>query len=312
MRSNFFIAFLAILSVSARGQDTPAGIPRAPGEIVSQLSARVEAATPLVKSDWVKSWMATLAKLPPIEARTIQVGDREIVADEELFYTTRYGTPLAYARAFDLACEHGFQPGLGTRVLDFGYGGIGHLRMLALTGCDAHGVDISPLLKALYADASGPLGSGQVRIFDGRFPAEAELVDKIGANFDLVISKNTLKRGYIHPSRELPDIKMSIQLGVSDATFLDHIRRILRPGGMFLIYNLCPPKSSPEEPYVPWAEGESPFTRDQFAEAGLEVVCFDVQDDAMARAFGQALGWDEDMDLEKDLFAWYTIVNRDL
>ncbi len=110
---------------------------------------------PLVKSDWVQSWMTTLAKLPAVDARTIQVGDQKIVADEALFYTTRYGTPLAYARALDIACEH-----------------------------------------------------------------------------------------------------------------------------------------------------------EQFAAAGFEVLRFDTQDDDMARTFGRALGWDADMELEKDLFAWYTIVTR--
>ena len=118
-----WLFFIVVLTAISKAQEAPASLPRRPGEVVSQLASHVDAATQLVKSDWVRSWMATLAKLPPVDFRTIQVGDQEIVADEALFYTTRYGTPLAYARALQIACEHGFQPRQGTRVLDFGYGG---------------------------------------------------------------------------------------------------------------------------------------------------------------------------------------------
>ena len=168
-----------------------------------------------------------------------------------------------------------------------------------------------PLLKAMYLDASGPLGDGSVQVFDGRFPAEPELVEKIGRDFDLVLSKNVLKRGYIHPTREVSDPRMTIELGVDDPTFLANVHKMLKPGGLFVIYNFCPPKSKIEEAYVPWAEGESPFTREMYAAAGLEVLSFDVVDDEAGRELAIALGWDKDgMKVESELFAWYTIARK--
>ncbi|MFM7921041.1 MAG: hypothetical protein ACKPJJ_12505, partial [Planctomycetaceae bacterium] len=83
-------------------------------------------------------------------------------------------------------------------------------------------------------------------------------------------------------------------------------------GGLFCIYNFCPPKSPDDKPYIPWADGESPFTQEQFAAAGFEVLEFDVVDDEPARELGHLLGWDSDggMNLKTDLFAWYTVVRR--
>jgi hypothetical protein len=128
----------------------------------------------------------------------------------------------------------------------------------------------------------------------------------------LIISKNTLKRGYIHPLRKA-DPRTLIDLGVDDDQFLQAMYTALRPDGLLLIYNLCPAKAADDQPYVPWAEGESPFTRRQWKEAGFEVISFDVEDHESARKLGHALGWDQGegaMRLESDLFAWYTIVRR--
>ena len=47
--------------------------------------------------------------------------------------------------------------------------------------------------------------------------------------------------------------------------------------------------------------------------AEVDVVAFDVIDNESARRLGHALQWDGPeggMDLEKDLFAWYTIVRK--
>jgi hypothetical protein len=47
--------------------------------------------------------------------------------------------------------------------------------------------------------------------------------------------------------------------------------------------------------------------------AGFRVIEFDRDDSPAARAMGHALGWDQGngaMDLEKDLFATYTLVRR--
>jgi SAM-dependent methyltransferase len=286
--------------------------PSKAGEVITKIASEIQPASTVVLNAWVLEWQKQASKLPTVEPTTVNYNGKEITIDEGLFYTSRYGSPLSYTRALDLAITAGFEPRPGSRVFDFGYGSIGHLRMLALSGLHAVGVDVAPLLKLMYKEAAGPLGGGSVQLFDGRFPKEEDLVQKIGDQFDLVLSKNVLKAGYIHPSREVPDPRMTIDLGVSDDQFLARMFSILKPGGLFVIYNFCPPKAKADQAYVPWAEGESPFSNEQFTRAGFEVVNFDIVDDTEARRLGKSLGWDQDggMNLDADLFAWYTIVRK--
>lgn len=242
------------------------------------------------------------------------------------YYYTRYGSPLAYARAIEIACDYfpgrwAFQ---GRRVLDFGYGTIGHLRLLASIGVHAVGVDVDPRLRALYSDPEDtgvipgivvmqePPPDGTLTLVHGRWPAEAKAKGEVGEGYDLILSKNTLKKGYITPGREV-DPRMLVDLGVTPEEFVRAVAGALKPGGIFLIYNLSPaPKSDPAQ-WVPWADGRCPFPREMLREAGLEVLAFDVPDDEAARAMGRALEWDrgpQPMDLEGDLFALYTVVRK--
>jgi len=282
------------------------------GEVVAKLQKEIAPVSTVVSNDWVLQWLTRVANLPPVESKLIFYAGKDLTIDEGTFYNSRFGSPLSYARALDLAVTAGFEGKPGDRVFDFGYGSIGHLRMLALSDIHAVGVDVAPLLKVMYSDAGGTLGSGSVRVFDGKFPKEKKLAGAIGDQFDLVLSKNVLKRGYIHPTREVVDPRMTINLGVTDEEFLASIYAMLKPGGMFVIYNFCPPKTSVDQPYVPWADGESPFTKDVFAKTGFEILKWDIVDDSEARRLGQALGWDAPggMKLESDLFAWYTIARR--
>ncbi len=135
--------------------------------------------------------------------------------------------------------------------------------------CGAHAtaVDVDPLLPEIYKDASGAFGSGSVQLLHGRFPFETTLVEDAGTGYDLVVSKNTLKRGYIHPSRTPTSPRHVIDLGVDDEIFLAAIAKLLKTQGLFVIYNFCPPKAAEDKPYIPWAEGESPFTQEQFVAA---------------------------------------------
>ncbi|MCY2977374.1 MAG: hypothetical protein NTU79_01750 [Planctomycetota bacterium] len=286
--------------------------PTKPGEIVARLVRDVADTESIVSNAWVVEWLKQVGKLPQIEPTTSNVNGKEVVIDESLFYFARYGSPLAYARALDLAVTAGFEGAPGSRVFDFGYGSIGHLRMLAFSGLHAVGVDVAPLLKHMYRDASGPLGEGSVQVLDGSFPKDPELVAKVGGDFDLVISKNVLKRGYIHPTRAVADPRAVIDLGVDDGEFLSRIFKMLKPDGLFVIYNFCPAKASIDKLYIPWAEGESPFSKADFVAAGFEVLHLDVVDNAEARRLAHALNWDGPggMKLETDLFAWYTIVRK--
>ena len=300
---------------------------------LTTLRQQAVAVAPLVKSklaeDWLKGadkfpeptprsmyrgskWMsqAALDALPPEDKAKAKKTD----VDAELYYNTRYGTPIAYARAVDLAGQNGVKNLKRSKVMDFGYGGIGQLRLFANLGAEAVGVDVDPFLSALYAlpEDRGAYGSGSVRLVEGRFPASAAIVSEVGSGYDLIISKNTLKRGYIHPSRPA-DKRMLIDLGVSDSQFLAAMYGAVKPGGLFVIYNLCPAEAPLDKPYVPWADGHSPFTKQDYETAGFKVKALDVDDMQNIRQLAHILGWDQGegaMDIKNDLFAWYTILLR--
>jgi hypothetical protein len=154
-----------------------------------------------------------------------------------------------------------------------------------------------------------------IPLHHGQFPKEPKLVEAIGGSYDLILSKNVLKRGYLHPERKA-DPKHLIDLGVSDEAFLAAVHHALKPGGMMLIFNICPGQAPADKPYIPWADGRSPFSVEQWKKAGFVVKVIDRVDDAEVRTMAKRLGWDlpEDgepgMDLEHDLFAWYTLVER--
>ena len=136
--------------------DGPTAIAR-----LRQEASRLE---PLVTSPLARRFLAATAELPSTgprrvlldEARKAYLTDAEaaalsdegrrglkpIPADETIYYTTKYGSPLAYARPIDLLGEAGLEDVSGRKVLDFGYGTIGHLRLLAGLGADVTGVDV--------------------------------------------------------------------------------------------------------------------------------------------------------------------------
>lgn len=269
--------------------------------------------TAMIRTPAARAFLETAKALPPMTPRTIhpKATDRTVVLsaaefarlspadakayetktlDEAFFYTTRYGTPVAYARPLDLVSAARKAPLTDARFIDFGFGTIGHLKMLALAGVHVTGIDVDPRLRALYSTPEdvGPLGKGHVELLFGRFPA-------LDARFpagkaDVFTAKNTLKRGYIHPERPTKP-GQTIDLGCTDAQFVASVARTLKPGGLFLIYNLTPPQAAADAPYIPWADGRSPFDRATFAAAGFEVLAFDADDTAPARAMARHLGW---------------------
>jgi hypothetical protein len=242
-----------------------------------------------------------------------------IPLDESFYYNTKYGCPLAYVRPLELLGQAGTKDAAGIRVLDFGYGTVGHLRLLASLGADVTGVDIDPLLRALYSEPNdqgavqGKHGRhGRINLLHGRFPAEPAVTRAVGDGYDLILSKNTLKNGYLHPARPV-DHRLLIDLGVPDAAFVRAFYAVLKPGGKGLIYNICPSPNSPDKPYLPWADGRCPFPRAMWEATGFHVQALDQDDSAAMRSLGRALGWDRDgqsVDLEKSLFAHYTLVEK--
>jgi hypothetical protein len=153
---------------------------------------------------------------------------------------------------------------------------------------------------------------GQLKLLTGHWPGDRMLSTAAGGGFDLILSKNTLKNGYIHPAEKVDD-RLLVHLGVSDEEFVAAVAESLAPGGLFLIYNLCPAPAPAGKPYIPWADGRCPFSRKVLEDAGLAVLAFDQNDDGPARAMGHALGWDAGegaIDLDKDLFGLYTLAAK--
>ena len=138
----------------------------------------------------------------------------------------------------------------------------------------------------------------------------------MGSGYTLIISKNVLKRGYIHPERPVANPKKLVHLDVSDQAAIKAFYDALLPGGHFLIYNICPAPTPPDKPFVPWSDGRSPFTRADLQAAGFEVLELDVDDAAAVRGMGKALGWDQPedgepgMDLVNDLSVLYTLLRK--
>jgi SAM-dependent methyltransferase len=238
--------------------------------------------------------------------------------DDAFYYFTRYGTPVAFVRPAEILGRAGVKSADGLKLVDFGFGSIGQLRALASAGADVTGIEVDPLLEVIYAkepgtvarcSAAGKGRDGSVQLAFGQFPKEAEMVKKVGAGYDVFISKNTLKHGYIHPEREV-DPRMLVHLDVDDETFVRAVYDALKPGGFFLIYNLCPAPSKPEEQYKPWGDGRSPFSEETFKKVGFKVIGIDVDDTAAARVMGKTLGWGTEDQLSKDLFGTYTLVQK--
>lgn len=258
------------------------------------------------------------AALPKDKAEGFEL----VSLDSKFYYHTRYGSPHAYARPLDLLCQAMSADGLcfgpGKKVFDFGCGGVIPLRLLASMGVHAVGVDPDPLLRAYFRDPAdvGPVGGseegvlGQLQFQSGYWPTDAAVKAAVGRDFDAIISKNTLKKGYVNPEKPV-DPRTQVKLGVTDEAFVAELFDALKPGGVMVIYNICGGQS--EEVYNPSADGRNPFPRALWEKAGFTVLNYDTVDNAGVRVLGKALGWDvgsEPMDMEKDLFAWYSIVKK--
>lgn len=320
--------------------------PKVQRTIVDALVDDAKAVSPLVESAAVKQLLAAARDLPVPNARTLYRNREKgvvVTSDAyaamppeqqatltkreyppEFYYLTGYGSPMMYARPLDLyARATDAKSFANLKVLDFGYGGVGPLRLLASVGAKAHGVDVEPLFAVYYAQpgdigpiepskaASASVG-GSIAIHTGRWPAEKTIVEAVGGGFDLFISKNTLKRGYIHPASEV-DERMLVKLGVSDEQFVKAVHDALKPGGVFLIYNLCPKQNPADKPYLPHADGECPFPRELLEKSGFEIVAFDRDDKPAAVDFWMALGFNDGQPKEavaSDLFVWYTLARK--
>lgn len=320
--------------------------------IVDKLKEEAASLRPLVHSDLALGFLDAVQYLHEPQGRTVyknRADGRALTPSEfisladtdrsgftqrdyppEFFYYTGYGSPLVYARPLEVLAQH-MGPGYslaGLKVLDFGYGTIGHLRLMATLGAEASGVDVEPVFRALYAEPgdTGPLtshtaganapASGKVTLHCGRWPADPPLATAVAAAgpYDLIISKNTLKAGYIHPAREV-DPKFLVHLGVEDEAFVRAVYSSLAPGGVFMIYNICPAQAPADKPYLPHADGKCPFERSLLEKVGFTVLELDTVDTPAVLEFWKQLAYDEGKSADeaaKDLFVWYTILRKGL
>jgi hypothetical protein len=318
------LLFLVPLLACASTPQAPdaAGAPSVGASARERTVAEAEAVRPLL-SEQVAPFLDAVAALPePATVHLVCTPNngpcRRAAADEEgakafdaeYFFTTKYGSPVSYARPLEVLTAAGLQLETPARVLDVGYGYLGHLTMLASLGHDVHGVEVDPILPALYAGHIGPqAGGGAIALHHGRLFVDEQLQPEALGTFDVILSKNVLKRGFIHPEVPGPDGSASIDLGLDDDTFVRLLFSRLNAGGLLLIYNLFPKQAPPGQKWMPWADGRVPFARDTFEAAGFEVIAYDQSDDARIRALARALGWDADMNVE-ELFALYTLVRR--
>jgi SAM-dependent methyltransferase len=304
----------------------------------SALPAEARQLQPLAHSALGRAFVKAAEGAPPYTSRTVYrrgksrewlaatafakltAADRAawtpVTIDEETYQGLFYGSPLAYLLPLERLGGAGFGSLRGKRVVDFGHGGIGQLRLFAELGAEAVGIDVDPLQPVLYSAPGdeGPIGKagGSVKLVHGRFPADPRVVAAAGGGYDLFLSKNTLKRGYIHPAQKV-DPRMLVNIGVDDPAFLKAVASALKPGGWFVIYNLSPAPNAAGKPYIPWSDGRCPFSADDLAAAGFETLVRDAVDDQAARALGAALGWDKppvNMKLADDLFALVTVARK--
>jgi hypothetical protein len=334
----FFIAALitaTLFSVSVFGQSDTTLTP------VEQIRKDAAAMQPLVKSAAAKQLLEAYTTLPTLaeprivyfnRAKRDAMSEAEYVAQgldttsgylrrelgEQFYYFTMYGSPVAFVRALDLVGQAGLKSLEAAKICEFGFGSIGQLKAMAALGADVHGIEVEPLLRVLYGDPTDTgrvtgksAASGRVNLHFGFFPTDTAINRALGGGYDLFVSKNTLKRGYVHPEKDV-DPKMLVHLGVDDSTFVKRVYDLLKPGGYFLIYNLHPKYTPPTaEKYIPWSDGRSPFAEALYEKIGFQVLAFDQNDTEFAHQMAKAFGWDESMDLANDLFGMYTLVRRE-
>ncbi|MEL6396970.1 MAG: hypothetical protein AAFQ71_13355 [Planctomycetota bacterium] len=342
--SVLMLASPVILAQSENQTETQS---EARSEAREQIARRCEAAEALATTGLARGFLAAGRELGPMPAPrsvyfsetdrryidragydALPEGERAAFERREIGEATYYGRsspPVLWVRALDLVAEAGFDSADGKKIVDFGFGNVAQLRMLASLGADTVGIEIEGFHDVAFgypadtgpvgrAEAAGPGRDGSIDLAFGRWPSTPEIIDHVGGGIDLFMTKNTLKKGYIHPEREAPD-RWLIDLGVDDETFVRELYGALAPGGYVLIYNLYPKPAGPDERYIPWASGECPFGASLLRRAGFELVSFNEDDSDAAHDMWLTLGIGGEQtreELREGLFAMVTILRKPL
>lgn len=134
--------------------------------------------------------------------------------------------------------------------------------------------------------------TGHLNLLFEKFPLEKDVADATGSGIDVFFSKNTLKRGCIHPAQSV-DPNRRIDLGADDEEFIKSVYDRLNPGGFFMMYNFHPKRTPPGEKYRTWSDGRSPFKQTDLEAAGFKVIQFDCDDTKAAHTIAKAVGLDK-------------------
>lgn len=286
-----------------------------PGWTVARLQRLAKSLHSAVQSDLARDFLNATSALPWIQPRKLYQDPEskelypssriasisaerrwKLVSrsfDENEYYEGRYGMPLSYAIVMDVLARQGIASISGKRILDIGFASILPLRLMACLGASVTGIETDKLPHALYG-FDGDTGivrtvrgrtidrthEGNIRLERGRLGVDWKPAP---GSFDLVLSRNTLKQGYVHPRAEHAH-EPNVKLKMTDEAFLSLLRASLAKNGLLVIYNTFDPADS-----GPGADGRSPFSREQIAGAGLDVLEHDLSDDRAALAlFGAA------------------------
>ena len=208
---------------------TPAAEPTAPPtELIMQNAAAIQ---PQASSPFAKSLLAgfgflqphaptvvwynkeTRTALPAAEASKMTeaqlTGYTKRDVDDNFYYFTRYGTPVAFVRPVEILGKAGVKGADGLKLVDFGFGSIGQLRALAYMGADVTGIEVNPILQVIYARepgqvtrcaAAGKGKDGSISLAFGQFPKEPAMVKKVGGGYDVFISKSNTQARLRAPS----------------------------------------------------------------------------------------------------------------
>ncbi|MBL8875966.1 MAG: hypothetical protein JNM86_09250 [Phycisphaerae bacterium] len=281
-----------------------------PGLTVARLQRLARSLQAAVKSDLATDFLNATSALPWIQPRKLYQDPESKVLypssqiasisaerrwklvsrsfDEHDCYEGRYGMPLSYAAFLDALSDFGVRSLSGKRVLDLGFASILPLRLMACLGASVTGLETDKLVAALYAfdGDTGPVRSVRGRTIDRSHDGSIAIKQgRLGVDWkpeagslDLILSRNTLKQGYVHPRAEHAH-EPNVKLKLTDEAFLETVRASLSRGGLFAIYNTFDPTDN-----GPGANGHCPFSREQLAASRFEVLAHDQSDDSRALA----------------------------
>ncbi|MBY0112720.1 MAG: hypothetical protein K2Y21_07860 [Phycisphaerales bacterium] len=284
-----------------------------PGAYVARLQAIAKGLRGHAASDVARDWLDATGSLPWVQPRRLyqypakkDLFPRSAVMKlpaehralllsrefgERVYYDGRYGSGLSYWPLIEALAHAGVSSLAGLRVLDIGYGTILPLRLMACLGARVTGIDTDTFPIAMYGERgdTGAVRATKAVTNPSRVGGSIELVrGKVGVEwtpegFDVVVSRNTLKNGYVHPPEAFAH-EPNVRLGMDDAAFLAVVRAGMVRGGVWVMYNTFDPAEN-----GPGVDGRCPFSRQGFASAGFEVVGLDESDDAMQEAMARGV-----------------------